>query len=261
MRLVSLAPGLTELCFALGRGAELVAVDEHSDTPPEVSGLPRVGTLLEPDVEAIRALDPDLVLAFELVPGKASPARRLSGSGLPVALLQARGLQGVLELVGSVGRLLQRPRQGAELAARLEGRIAEVRRQLAPLEPPPRVYLELWPRPPLALGRASWIHDLLELAGATNVFGDVEAANRETDGSEVQERDPDTVLVSWGTPRTDLRPVLRRRGWQGVRALREARVGSVAFDALKRPGPRLPEGFAALARVIRDFRENPNSPG
>lgn len=251
-RVVSLAPGLTELCFALGRGDRVVGVDEHSDRPEGIGGRPRVGTLTEPDVDAIRALEPDLVLVFDLAPGRASPTDALRGSGLPVEVLSAVRLADVGELFRETGRLLGASKRGQALAADLAAGIEARRAGLPPLEPRPRVYVELWPRPTLALGRESWIHDLLEMAGGVNVFGDALAPNVEVDAATVAGRDPDLMLLTWGNLATRLEPVLRREGWQGVGPVRRRRVASVAVDSLKRPVPRLIRGFEILASVLRE---------
>lgn len=252
MRVVSLAPGLTELLFELGCGDRVVGVDEHSDRPAEVAGLPTVGTLSEPDVEAIRRLDPDLVLVFDMAPGRAPTPPSLERAGLPVRLMSASRLTDVGDLFRETGRLVETPRRGEELADELDSGLAACRGGLAPLEPRPRVYVELWPRPTLALGRESWIHDLLEMAGGDNVFGDQPVPNLEVDASTVADRDPDLMLVTWGNLSTRLEAVFRRERWLDVAAVRRRRVASVAVDSLKRPTPRLVRGFEVLASVLRE---------
>jgi len=259
VRIVSLAPGITELCFELGCGEDVVGVDEHSDRPTAVAELPTVGTLSEPDVRAIRELAPDLILVFDLAPGRVSPPSSLQRAGAPVEVLSATRLEDVGELFRTTARLLDVPDRGARLAGQLESGLEARRSRLAPLEPRPRVYVELWPRPPLALGRESWIHDLLGMAGGDNVFGDRETPNVEVDAESVGSRDPDLMLLTWGSLATRLEPVLRREGWQAVDAVRRRRVASVAVDALKRPVPRLVSGFETLASVLRETVTGPPS--
>lgn len=251
MRVVSLAPGLTEVCFALGRGDWVVGVDEHSDRPAAVADLPRVGTISEPDIDAIRTLGPDLVLVFDMAPGRVSPPAALTTSGLPVELLSATRLTEVGSLFRDTARLLEAPGPGDDLAEELDSGLASRRAGLSPLEPRPRVYVELWPRPVLALGRASWIHDLLELAGGDNVFGDEDVPNLEVDGAAVAARHPDVMLTTWGSLATGPQSVYRRKDWQDVGPVRRRRVASVAVDCLKRPVPRLVHGFDLLASVLR----------
>ena len=168
-RVVTLAPNLTEIVFALGAGDSLVGVSEYSDFPEAARAIPRVGGL-EIDPEKVAALRPDLVLA--VAEGNAQGSvRALEAAGLPVAVTPSGSLDAVLESIRIVAERLGRTEEGSRLVAGLERRRAAVRERIAG-RPRPRTLLLVWPDPPQAAGGQTFLNDLLTEAGADNIVGD-----------------------------------------------------------------------------------------
>lgn len=254
MRIVSLACSNTELVAALGCGEMLVGVDDDSDHPAELlAGLARVGRDLDVDADAVAALEPDLVLASNTVPGHEKVVGRLLAHKHNVLVLAPTSLADVALDARQLGGLLGVPARGEAIARRVEALLD------AP-EPPadaPRVLVEWWPKPCIAAGARSWVHDMLRAAGARNALAGRDVESTPLSAEEVQALAPDAVVVSWcGVPPRNYRTerVLTRPGWSAVPAVRSGQVHAVSEAFLGRPGPRVVEGVAHLARVVAAVR-------
>lgn len=247
--MVSLTCSNTEIVYALGRGADLVAVDDHSDHPPEgVDALPRVGPDLQIDVAKVAALRPDLVLASLTVPGHERVVEAIDRAGLPWIAPDPESLDDVYRDIADIAARLEVPERGAAL-------IAEMKAELVPVqtEARPSVLVEWWPKPVIVPGRRSWVTDLLHLAGGRNPCGDRDVLSTPLSDDEVVAMAPDAVVICWcGVPFARYRPdvVRRREAWAGTPALRHDRVHCVPEAFLGRPGPRLVEGYRALKAVV-----------
>lgn len=251
MRVVSLACSNTEIVHALGCAHLLVGVDDHSDWPPEVVGpLPKVGPDLEIDVDAVAALEPDLVLATLTVPGHEKVVERLEAAGLPYVAPEPVSLADVYRDVRDIGRLLG-------VSERAEKLVAGMRAELDAPDPgpdAPSILVQWWPKPVITPGRRSWATDVLRAAGARAVLEAEDVKSRPMTDEEVAERAPDAVVLSWcGVHPSKYRPdvVLRNPAWADLPFVREEHVYSVGEPWLGRPGPRLVEGVRALRAVVR----------
>ena len=252
MRVVSLACSNTEIMDALGCAHMLVGVDDHSDFPePLVSSLPRVGPDLSPDLDRVAGLRPDLVLATLTVPGHERVVEALRARGLPFVAPEPVSLDDVYRDVTDIARLLGVPERGERL-------VADMRRALAPTEPPPAadrpsVLVEWWPKPVIAPGRRSWVTDVLAAAGARNPLCDEDVKSRPLEDEEVRALAPDAFVLSWcGVRPEKYRPdvVYRNPAWAELPAVRDGRVFCVPEAYLGRPGPRLVDGVRALREVV-----------
>jgi len=252
MRIVSLACSNTEIVCALGCGDLLVGVDDHSDHPDDaLAGLPRVGPDLAPDVEAVRALRPDLVLATLTVPGHEAVVARLEAAGLPYVAPAPESLEDVYGDVMEVAALLDVAERGEALVDRMR----------AALEPAPaagggpRILVQWWPKPVIAPGRRSWTTDVIVAAGGRNPLGLEPVKSRPLSDEEVLDLAPDAIVLSWcGVHPSKYRPdvIYRNPLWQPLSALRLKRVYAIPEAFLGRPGPRLVDGVRALREVVGD---------
>ena len=253
-RIVSLAPSNTEILFALGLGPRVVGVDDDSDHPAAVAGLPRVGRDLQIDVERVAALHPDLVFASLSVPGMERNVAALEARGLPFVVLNPTSLDEVLDTMRTVGGLTGVEQTAVDLVGDLERRIAAVRSATARLEDRARlrVYWEWWPRPPISPGRRSWIGDLLQLAGACNLFGDVEATSFVVADGAVPTADPHVAIACYCGARRLVAPekLAARPGWRELRATRDRRLYALLEASFGRPGPRLVDGLELLCGLL-----------
>ncbi len=253
MRLISLCPSNTEILFALGAGADVVAVEKWSDYPPEAASLPRVGTELDVDLELVRSHEPDLVLASLTVPGMEKVVAELARSGLPHLVLDPHDLEGIFRDIETVGRTIGREREAADLIARLRGEIDAAAKLNATRGQPARVYLEWWPEPLIAPGAQCWTREMIRIAGGRSLFAERACRSGRVDPAEVVERDPELILLCWcGTPRARIDPGVleRREGWDGITAVKRSQVYVVEEGWYGRPGPRVMQGIRQLAEWI-----------
>jgi iron complex transport system substrate-binding protein len=263
MRLVSLACSNTEIVHALGCSHLLVGVDDHSDWPPAVvDPLPKLGPDLEPDVEKVAALEPDLVLATRTVPGHEKVVARLEEAGLPFIAPEPVSIPDVYRDIRQIAALLGVPERAEEL-------VAEMRAELGDGGPGPEgsedaadpsrpsILVQWWPKPVITPGRLSWATQLIEAAGGRAVLGHEDVKSRPMENAEVAERAPDAVVLSWcGVHPEKYRPdvVLRNEAWQDLPFVRERRVYCVGEPYLGRPGPRLVEGVRAMRAIVAELR-------
>jgi iron complex transport system substrate-binding protein len=252
-RLVSIAPSNAEIVGALGATALLVGCESSSDLPSAVLSLPRLGPDLAVDMEALAALQPDLVLASLTVPGMERNVTALERLGVPYLVLAPQSLADILSDIRRVGAAIGFADSAAQLVKNLEARLAELLAESA-AGPPARVYLEWWPKPMFTPARACWSNELIRLAGGVNVFEDLAGQSAEIGAEQVASAGPDVIFVAWcGVPfgKLNVERVMRREGLEQVRAVRERRVYPIDESLLGRPGPRVIEGIEAMARAIR----------
>ncbi|MCA3237988.1 MAG: ABC transporter substrate-binding protein [Curvibacter sp.] len=246
-RIVSLFPSLTETVCQLGACARLVGVDRHSNHPAEVQTLPRVGGGLDPSIEAIVALRPELVLMATSARG----AERLEALGIRVAALQPGSHADVRRMIERIGVLLDAPAPGVQAVwTGIEAELDQAARSVPPRARGLRVYFEI-NSAPYAAGEASFIGETLARLGARNIVPASLGPYPRLNPEFVVRADPDLILVGDG-PLAELR---QRPGWAGLRALREQRVCALTAaqsDIVVRSGPRLAEGARILAHCLRE---------
>jgi iron complex transport system substrate-binding protein len=261
MRIISLTCSNTEIVCALDRAADLVGVDDHSDFPAEVvTRLPRVGPDLAVDIEKVARLRPDLVLASLTVPGHERVVEGLRAAGLPFLAPEPVSLEDVYRDVRDIAAALG-------VSDRAEAVVAEMCSALAPTRPPegslrPKLLVQWWPKPVIAPGSRSWVHDLIELAGGANLL-DEPVKSRPLEDAEVRALAPDAFVLSWcGVAPDKVRPdvVSRNPAWQGLRAIERGRVYCVPEAFLGRPSPRLVDGYRELRRIVELVANGSGSP-
>ena len=245
-RVVSLAPNLTEIVFAVGAGDRLVGVSDFSDFPPEAKSIPRVGGF-DASAEKIASLSPDLVLANGDTGSPKGAAAALQAAGIPVLAVPAGSLDQVLAAIRAIGARLGKAEEGSRVAAALDARRAVVRRKSASRSP--AAILLVWPEPPQAAGAGTFLDDVLTEAGARNLLADrpgwpvLSAEWLATAPIEV------TVIPDSAANR----PVYDRAfasGQLSRGSVARSRVLRVDESVLTRPGPRVFDALEVLAREL-----------
>lgn len=252
MRVVTLACSNTEIVCALDCADRLVGCDDHSDYPPDVvAGVARVGPDLTPDMDAIAALEPDLVIASLTVPGHEKIVEQLEARGLPHIALEPTALEHVERDIRTIAEHL-------DVVDRGEALVADLRSQLETPPPqldtrPPRIAVQWWPKPVILPGRHSWVTDLLELAGGVNPLADRDVKSSPLTDEELRDLEPDAIVISWCGVKTEkYRPdvIYRNPLWQDVPALVHRRIYPIPEAWLGRPSPLLTQGLEALRQVV-----------
>lgn len=238
-RIVSLIPATAELLFALGGGSALVGRTRWDDYPPEALRVPSVGDGIPPNVEAVAALHPDLVVAYRSAVNTPQ-LERLRALGIPVIELAINRLTDFDRAIRLLARAIGRPQAGDSLSAAVRDGLA---RATVHRERPPRVFILAWDQPPMTLGAGSFMSEIVTRAGGVNVFGDNPAPSFVVSIEAVARRDPDLVVLT-GNEAPDW---ARRPEWQVVRAVRERRFVRITGSEFNRPSPRIGAAVAALA--------------
>jgi iron complex transport system substrate-binding protein len=253
-RIVSLAPGVTEMLFAAGAGQQVIATVEYSQDPPEARRVPRIGDAAAIDMERLVALHPDVVIVW---PEGGNPAQiaQVERIGLPVYREQVDAFSQFPDSLRRLGEL-SGTRAVAERAARdLEVRLAELTRRYGKGSPV-TVLLQIWDRPIYTVGGQHLMSDALHLCGATNIFGDLKEASPVVDVESVIARNPDLIIAA--SPPGAARAWLD--DWRGFRALKAVRSGGlIAFEdqRLSGLGPSALLATSALCQLIDAKRVRP----
>ncbi len=233
-RIVSLAPNLTEIVFLLGRERMLVGVTRYCNHPPEAARLPRVGGIVDPDVERIVALAPDLVLCTT----DGNPRERvrvLEEMGIPCFAVGPQDLAGVFGTIERIGLLLGVPEKGRKAAAGLRARAAGAFREK--VDPSPRVLFLVSTSPVIAAGNGTFLDEIVRLSGGTNAAAGFSGRYPRLSVEDLIAVGPDVILVAamTGVERFS-RDVTR---WTEIPAFRDGEVVPLDGDLVTRPGPRM----------------------
>jgi iron complex transport system substrate-binding protein len=251
-RIVSLVPALTEMLFAIGAGPQVVGVSSYDAFPPEVKALPRVGALLDPDTERILALRPDLVITY----GSQSNAEaQFARAGIRTYSYRHGGIATILESLRELAALTGRRADGDRIAKDLQARFDAVRARVRGRPRPTTVLVFEHDsgtlRSMFVSGGIGFLHDMLEIAGADNVFADVKRESVQPSMETLISRAPDVIVEIRANPPANIDA--ERRAWltlTTVPAVKNGRVHFLAGEYLVVPGPRVAQGVEAFARAL-----------
>jgi len=253
-RIISLIPAVTEMLFAVGAGEQVVGVGSFDRYPPQVEKLPRVGALLDPDLEKMLSLRPDLVVIYG---SQTDLQQQLERAKVPLFIYRHAGLADVTKTMRELGGRVGRGQEADAAAARVEAALDAVGRSVKG-RTKPRVLL-VFDREAGALrgiyasGGVGFLHDIIELAGGTNVFADVQRQSVQAGTELILARRPDVILeLRLGTlGEAAARAV--RSDWDAipaVPAVRNGRVVLIADERMRVPGPRVAEAARLIAETL-----------
>jgi len=252
-RIVSLAPSMTEIVYALGAGDRLVGVTEHCNFPPEVASKPKVGGIYTPNFEVILSLKPDLVLGTS-EGNREEHIRGLESFRVPVYVVRPIDFLTTLEAIDRVGGLLGRGAEATLLVGAMRRQAQEIARAIDGARRP-RVLYVVWGGNPLIVpGRDVLITDLIQRAGGDSITGEEALPYPRFSVEEALARRPEQVIPGQhgGASVED-----RLREWQHLAllpAVRHGRIQSIDGDLTHRPGPRIVDALRALARILHPAR-------
>lgn len=243
-RVVSLAPSITELLFALGAGDDVVGRTVFCRYPPAALQVPTVGDGLNPNVEAIVARHPDLVLLYRS-PHTDAAAQQLAGLGVPTLVVRHDRLADIARTARLLGRATGRDAGGQTIGRTIDSLLAQ------PL-PPVRAKLAfiVWDSPPIVIGAGSFLDELARLAGAENVFHDIATPSATVSIETIVARDPDWIAVVKDSAGDELPGWSLRAEWRSVRAVRDGHFLLLPADLFGQPSARAPEAIARLRDMV-----------
>jgi ABC-type Fe3+-hydroxamate transport system substrate-binding protein len=247
-RIVSLSPAVTELLFALGVGDRLVGRTTWCDYPPAARQVPSIGDGLNPNIEAVAARHPDLVVLYSSALNETAAAQ-LARLGIAAVVVQQDRLEDIARAARLLGHLTGTDRAGDSLAGALEQLVAG---SGVPRRPHTRVAFVVWDNPPVVIGAGSYLDELAGLVGAANVFHDIAAASATVGLETIVSRDPDLIVVLRDSATAEPPGFIRRPEWRAVRAVRQARIVYLTGSLFARPGPRAAEAVAEFRRRLEE---------
>jgi iron complex transport system substrate-binding protein len=260
-RIVSIVPAVTEMLFAIGAGPNVIAVSSFDNWPPEVKGLTRVGALLDPDIEQILRLRPDLVVVYGTTP---EVRAKLDRAGIATFPYVMGGLDNLMGTIRRLGEAVGRPREAESAAAALEARFDAIRARVAG-QHRPRTLL-VFGREPGALraidasGGVGFLSDIVALAGGDNVLAAEKREAVRVSTESILAAAPEIIIdLHYGRAITPDEIDRERAAWRtlpAVPAVRDGRVAILVGDEFVVPGPRLAEAAEAIADVIRPGRRH-----
>jgi iron complex transport system substrate-binding protein len=255
LRIVSLVPAITEMLFAIGAGPQVVAVSSFDEFPPQVSRLPKVGALLDPDVERILALRPDLVITYG---SQSQLESQLARAGIDAFSYRHGGIATVLETLRDLGTTTGHAGEAQRVVEDIRGRLAAVRSRVAGRRRP-RTLL-VFERQPRTLqqmyvsGGVGFLNEMLEAAGGANVFADVARESVQPSQEAILARAPEVIieihasgLIAPGEAAAE------QNVWSAlasIPAVRSKRVHLLNEEYLVVPGPRLALATETFARLL-----------
>ena len=242
-RIVSLIPASTELLFAIGAGTAVVGRTSYCDYPDSAAAVPNLGDGIKPNIEAVVARRPDLVILYNSGQN-AAVAARLSELGIASLRINTDRLSDVGRVARMLGTITGRERAADSLVADFDKTLAAATRPKAGRRP--KVLLLVWEQPPMTIGRGSFLSELVERAGGENLFGDVAASAGVVSIEAVAARNPDLILTTAEGPSA----FAGRPEWQVVSAVRERRFLPVTGSEFNRPSPRSPAAIRELAEQL-----------
>jgi iron complex transport system substrate-binding protein len=247
-RIVTLAPNLTETIYALGLEGRLAGDTDYCDTPPAAKSKPHVGSLVNPSIEAIVALHPDLVLATTSI-NRGETVDALGRLGIAVYTSDSRTVRDMLDSIALLAKLLGAEARGAALVTQLRARLDLLEARLAD-RPPVHVLFVVWEDPLITVGQNTFIADALRWAGAESVVLSNQNWPR-LSFEEVVRLEPDYIIFSGrhGSGTIPLAELRSRPGWKGLGAVRLGHVVSLS-EEVARPSLGLIDAIEQLAREL-----------
>jgi iron complex transport system substrate-binding protein len=255
VRIVCLSAESADICARLGAWDAVVGISAFA-TPLGHASRPIVAGFSTCHFDALLALAPDLVLTFSDV--QAELAARLIREGCTVLATNQRTLVEIEQTIRLIGGVLGRLEHAEALATHFRRELDSLR---SDVEPRPRVYFEEWPEP--LVSGIGWIGEIVELVGATNIFGNRsgrKAKERTVLEAEVAAADPQIILASWCGKPVDVERICRRSGFSMTSAVLHGDVYSLDSNIILQPGPSLIEGAREIRSIIDSWRRRQSSP-
>ncbi|HSL05578.1 MAG TPA: cobalamin-binding protein [Nitrospiraceae bacterium] len=247
-RIVSLAPSITEMLFAMEAGEQLVGVTDFCDYPPEALKKPKVG-YSNPNLESLVALQPDLVVA----PNdflKPDVIVRLEQLNIPVFILADKNVEGIFVHIQTLGRIVGRSPKADTVAMQLRQQVAAIQRRIQGTTPV-RVLYVLNSQPLITVGPGSFIDQLIGMAGGINIAAKSAAPYPRLSLEAVLQEDPEVLVFpvgkAEGISESEQQAWLQ---WSTMTAVKQGRLHQISADWLNRPGPRIAQGLESLAVIL-----------
>ena len=248
-RIISVAPSVTEILFALGLGERIVGVSSYCNYPPQALKKEKVGGYITPSMEKIIALRPDLVI--QTADGELKTfVNRLSGLGIPVYITNPHSIPETLQAISKIGEATFSSTAAQKLVETMRGKINAVQDKVRGL-PRLRVLHALSVDPLISSGKGTFVNDLIVMAGGENIAENAKGKHPLLSMEEVMARDPQVIILS---SMLSNEPMTTQKQWWArygeISAVRAGRIYVIQADLILRPSPRIVDGLAEVAKAI-----------
>lgn len=251
-RIISLAPNVTEILFALGLEKKIIGVTRYCNYPEQAQTKNRIGGMVDPDLEKIIDLRPDLIIAFRGNPLRL--VRRLKDLELPVFVLEeGTTLESVFVLIHRIGQITRKEKAAESIVAPLRENLKRIETSLKNVDKRPKVFIDLYGKGLWTCGKKSFMNDLVLKAKGVNAAGEIPRAWFSYNREELIHQNPEYIVVisksdsdflevkTWFTKEAHL---------EGIKAVQKGNIYFLNEDLITRPGPRLFQAFDQLARIL-----------
>jgi iron complex transport system substrate-binding protein len=245
-RLVCLIPNVVDMVYSLGAGGDVVAISDFTKYPKEALNSPSIGIPLNPSVETIVALHPDLVLGSGDL-NTLEFASHLQRLGIPVFMLDPHGIEGIYASILSLGKTLDRETNANAVVARLRMRVDAVKTHVMG-KPKVRVFIAIWYDPVMTIGKRAFMSELIEAAGGRSVTDDLTQEWPVVSLETIVSRQPDVILLESESNIT-LEDLKSRPGWKDLRAVQQGRI-YYSDDRIRYPSPIAFDALEDLAKQL-----------
>lgn len=249
LRIISLTPANTEILFALGLERDIVGVTSYCNYPQGAQHIESVGNFSNPSFEKIISLDPAVIFTAGIEQGYITD--RLRTLNLNVVQIDPHSISDMMDSIIRIGRETGREKQALSIVKHIREKIEEISLQSRNLGNKPRIFVEIYSKPLMTVGKKSYINEVIDIAGGVNVFSELEQAYPQVSGETVIARDPDIVLALGMEKKDD---IIMRLGWDRIKACRSSSIiDDLDPDIILRPGPRIVEAIEILHKEIMGF--------
>jgi len=248
-KIISLAPGNTEILFAIDLGERVVGVDNFSNYPEEVEFVEKIGDAININMEKIIELEPDLILTLK---GNEEAVNEFESLGIAVYTLDADTIENVLEDIIEIGQLTNRFEEAEELTSEMQEKIDEIKELVADVsdEDKPKVFYMVWNEPIMSTGKGTFINDLIEQANGINIVAsDGLKGWLEYSLEKLIENNPDVIIAPKSLAQTP-EIIINDQRLSSIKAVLENRVYVVDDDPVSRIGPRIIGGFLQIVKAL-----------
>ncbi len=250
-RIISLAPSITETLFAIGAGNQIVGVTNYCNYPEEAKSKQKVGGIVNPNIETIISLKPDVIL-LSMEGNVRNDFEKLTSCGVPVFVTNPRNLKGIYKSLEQLGVLTDKNENADVLVKAMKSRVDSIVKNVASKKKKSVLFFVSL-QPIIVVGKNTFLHELLERAGGANAATKAKGAYPQYSREAVLKDNPDVLIFLSDVLPPDLTTLFPE--WANLNAIRQKRIFRVDADIVSRPGPRVVDGLKALFGIFHENHE------
>ena len=248
-RIISLAPSITEILFALGLNEEIAAVTNFCDYPEAVLKKPRIGGFINPSIEKIVSLKPDLIIATR-DGNRWETINRLSDLGFSVYLIHPKSFNGVMKAIHHIGVMVGKEEESRKIIVNMISEKEDITTRIKSL-PKPKVFFQIGYAPIMTVGRETLADDLIRLAGGKSISENELISYPLYSIEAILSKAPEIIIMSSMESRRDYSNLIKWwQNWNSIPAVKLNAIYVIDSNLVDRPTPRIIEGLETLTKMI-----------